>query len=122
MVVGTSIGNFSSSDRISALTVELPRSRRGRNGWPPVVLRLKKCAVTAGSMFMLHLHPGTCEMSFVSCSLFFPTGTSVDACGPSVVAHSVHGDIVDHSFVVDVNVSYRDVIHGAVVKECSPTP
>jgi hypothetical protein len=87
-----------------------------------MVLGREECPVAARRVFMLSLHACGFEVAFVSPSLLFTSGTSVDSTTAPVVADPVHRDVVDHRLVVDVNVRDGDVVNSSVVIEISTPP
>src|SRR5271170_2865942 len=59
-------------------------------------------------------------MSLTCGGLFLRGGASGDSASAAVVAHIVHGDVIDHRLVVDVR--HVHVTHGSVVEERAATP
>src|SRR6266496_2310071 len=73
-------------------------------------------------MLMLHLHAGGLEMTLSNHSFLFASRTSIDSTAASVVADTVHGDIVNHCSVIDMNVGDPDVVDVAVVEKMPTSP
>jgi hypothetical protein len=71
---------------------------------------------------MLDLRVGGFEVPFVAPPLFASIGASHDSASAAVVAHAVHGYVVDHSLVIDVNIGDVYVVDAAVVEKVSSVP
>src|SRR5260370_8924885 len=69
---------------------------------------------------MLHLHVCRFDVTFACRCLLEMSRAGVDSSSASVVADAVHGHIIDHRLVVNVDVGDVNVIHRTVVEE-SPT-
>jgi hypothetical protein len=58
--------------------------------------------VGAGGLFMLSLQGGRRQMRLLRRSFFHRSRPHRDASRPTVIAHPVHGGVVDHGFVIDI--------------------
>ena len=87
-----------------------------------MVFGSEECPIAGSTMLVLDLHTGGLEMAFSSPSLLIAIRTSIDSAVAAVIADAIHGDIVDHGSVVDMNVVDPDIVDAAVVEEVPTSP
>ena len=102
--------------------VKFSGPRGGGDRRSPMVLGSQEGPIAARFMLMPHLHACGFEVTFPSPSLLFMSRTSTDSAMASVIADTVHRDVIDHSSVVDMNVGDPDVVDTAVVEEVPTSP
>ena len=87
-----------------------------------MVLRSQEGPIAARLMLMPHLLTCGFKVAFSSPSLLFMSRTSTNSAVASVIADTIHRDVVDHSSVIDMHVGDPDVVDAAVVVEVPTSP
>src|SRR5581483_12054914 len=108
--------------RNRAVTMEFTRPRRSCNRRTPMIHRREKFAIAASAVFVVRLHPGLFEVMLMHGHFFTAAWPRVDSMRTAVEAYAVHGDIVDHRPVINVNVGDRHIADGTVVEEMPAAP
>ena len=121
-VVLVGAGRASGDD---ALATEYAGLRGGGDRRLAMIYRRQHGMVSARRLLVLHLHRARRNVLFVLGRLFFRCGPRVNAAGPAVVTHAIHGRVVDDRCTVDIGVMDDRCVHvgdGSVVSENATTP
>jgi len=108
--------------RHSSGSVEVAGAPSGGHRRTPVILRFQESPVAACTVLMLSLEGSRFKVAFVGPPFLLTRRTSVESTVPPVVADPIHGDIINDSLVVDVNIRDSNVVHTPVVIEVPTSP